>query len=359
MKGESLWEERERVPFNAMFWSTIKPNSVKVAKLRKKGKVGKNVKIGTGSVIIAENAEIGDNVSIAPGVVIRCKTLKVGAGSSIGMMCFFDAPYISIGKNTKIREQVMIGGMTFPDSKITIGDNVTIFQSTVLNPTKPITIGNGVGIGGDCHIFTHSSWQSIFKGYPTKFGPVTIEDGAWLPWCVFVMPNVTIGTCATIGACSVVTKNIPPYTLAVGSPARVIRERQDYLFTVTPDMRVTLLRDMLLEFLKYCDFMGVKTAMTELGDGWNKVKTVGDKSKQGRGCLYVLLSRSHKKPGIPDNVGEDDVVVFISEMYELLKPVLGEKSMICPDTEKKSGKMNPLANEFMRYMERYGVRFVD
>jgi acetyltransferase-like isoleucine patch superfamily enzyme len=54
-------------------------------------------------------------------------------------------------------------------------------------------------------------------------GPVTIEDEVWLGENVCVLPNVTIGKHSVVGSNSVVTKDIPPYSVAVGTPARVIK----------------------------------------------------------------------------------------------------------------------------------------
>lgn len=53
---------------------------------------------------------------------------------------------------------------------------------------------------------------------------VNIEEGCWLGQRVCVMPGVTIGARSIIGAASVVTKSIPPYSIAVGSPAKVIKQ---------------------------------------------------------------------------------------------------------------------------------------
>ena len=53
-----------------------------------------------------------------------------------------------------------------PESSLHIGKNTIVMQYTFLNPTKPLTIGDGTGIGGHCLLFTHGSWQDQLKGYP-------------------------------------------------------------------------------------------------------------------------------------------------------------------------------------------------
>ena len=57
--------------------------------------------------------------------------------------------------------------------------------------------------------------------------PITIEDKVWIGFGVNILKGVTIGEGAVIGACSVVTKDIPPYAVAVGNPARVVRNLKD------------------------------------------------------------------------------------------------------------------------------------
>jgi acetyltransferase-like isoleucine patch superfamily enzyme len=61
---------------------------------------------------------------------------------------------------------------------------------------------------------------------PFKEGKVTIHDGAHIGIGAIIMPGVTIGEGAIIGAGSVVTRDIPPYCVAVGSPAKVIKTFQ-------------------------------------------------------------------------------------------------------------------------------------
>lgn len=93
-----------------------------------------------------------------------------------------------------------------------------------------IEIGDGVAITTGVMILCHQRDLSDYRPgmyamhCPFKIGKVTIKDGAHIGIGAIIMPGVTIGKGAVIGAGSVVTKDIPDYCIAVGSPAKVIKE---------------------------------------------------------------------------------------------------------------------------------------
>lgn len=107
-------------------------------------------------------------------------------------------------------------------SQFIIGSNCVVLYRSYINTTRSVSIGNDVGIGGYCLVFTHSSWQNVLKGNPYLFANVIIGDGAWPPWNVTVLPGVIIGKGVTIGTGSVVTKNLSPGVFAAGVSARMI-----------------------------------------------------------------------------------------------------------------------------------------
>lgn len=114
---------------------------------------------------------------------------------------------------------------------VKVGHKGHISRYVVIDDTEPslVTIGKGVAITQGVMILTH---QRDLSGYrpgmyamecPFKSGKVEIKDGAHIGIGAIVMPGVTIGEGAVIGAGSVVTKDIPPYCVAVGTPAKVIK----------------------------------------------------------------------------------------------------------------------------------------
>jgi len=83
-----------------------------------------------------------------------------------------------------------------------------------------VLIGPGVGIFSASHETEPASRRAGIE----YTGQVTIGNDCWIGGKVVIMPGVTIGNGSTIGAGSVVTRDIPPFSVAVGSPARVIKK---------------------------------------------------------------------------------------------------------------------------------------
>ena len=136
------------------------------------------------------------------------------------------------------------GGCTSSESNVTIGANVGIFEGTVINPAKSVSIGDCVGIGADCLIWTHGAWLDPLKGFPYSFEPVTIGSNVWLPARSILLPGCNIGDNCVIGTGSIVTKDIPSGSLALGSPCEVIQENA-YPKKLTTQEKDAILKDIV------------------------------------------------------------------------------------------------------------------
>jgi maltose O-acetyltransferase len=109
---------------------------------------------------------------------------------------------------------------------IFIGDNVFINYNCVILDCAHVTIGNNVMMGPNVQIYTayHPlDAQERIKG-PELAAPVVIEDNVWIGGGAIICQNLTIGKDSTIGAGSVVTKDIPAGVFAAGNPCRVIKK---------------------------------------------------------------------------------------------------------------------------------------
>lgn len=168
---------------------------------------------------------------------------------------------IFIGSECFLAEKVILEARTEKDRGIVLGDRVVIRENTILTATRgTIVLDDNAWVGPNCLFYGngglvigkkvliagHTVIATINHNFDrldvpiydqgTTFEPVTICDGAWVGLNTSIMPGVTIGEGAVVGAGSVVTKNIPPYCIAVGNPARVVKKREGK--TERPSLRV-------------------------------------------------------------------------------------------------------------------------
>lgn len=112
--------------------------------------------------------------------------------------------------------------------ELSIGDYSGIGIKACIN--GPVTIGKNVMMGQEVIIYTtrHNDNRIDIPMMEQGMGqvlPVRIGDDVWIGGRVIILPGVTIGNGCIIGAGAVVTKDIPPYSVAVGVPAKVVRHR--------------------------------------------------------------------------------------------------------------------------------------
>ena len=110
--------------------------------------------------------------------------------------------------------------------RITIGTYCFVNWGAVFLDVGPITLGNSVQLGPNVQLLTatHPLGAAERRAGWQRSGPISIGDDAWLGGGVIVLPGVTIGAETVVGAGSVVTRDLPPGVVAVGNPARVVRE---------------------------------------------------------------------------------------------------------------------------------------
>lgn len=130
-----------------------------------------------------------------------------------------------IGEFTKIRKFTTIDALTTIGMYCFINKNTNITKAKIGNYCS---FANNVSIGQGEHIISRISTNTHF--YDNAYNELTLDDveighDVWIGTDVIVLRGVKIGNGAVIGANSVVTKDIPPYAVAVGSPARIIKYR--------------------------------------------------------------------------------------------------------------------------------------
>jgi acetyltransferase-like isoleucine patch superfamily enzyme len=152
--------------------------------------------------------------------------------------------YLEVGDNTMLSCQITFETQ---EGKIVIGNNSFIGSSQLICRNK-ITIEDNVFVAWGCSIYDHNSHSINYKDRQkdiqqqledfkkglnfienknwnvVKSSPILIKSNAWIGMNCIILKGVTIGEGAIVGAGSVVTKDVPDWTVVGGNPAKVIRE---------------------------------------------------------------------------------------------------------------------------------------
>lgn len=145
--------------------------------------------------------------------------IKIGRGSSIYLGVMFDVGprgRVSIGQFT-----LMNGARIICDTEVNIGDHCLVSWNTVFMDTHRLP---------DDSAARRRELENVARREPRRFEtetparPIRIGHNVWIGFDACVLPGVTIGAGSVIGARSVVVEDVPSYSVAVGNPARVIRQ---------------------------------------------------------------------------------------------------------------------------------------
>lgn len=162
--------------------------------------------------------EKGKHINFCSGLKLKNpQYISIGSGCFLGPDCRIEAwdkyndktfsPVIKLGNNVKINSTCHIGAI----NNINIGDDCLLGSHVLI-------IDHSHGNNSLSEIGIHPSQRDLFSK-----GGITIGKLCWICENVVVLPGVHIGECCVIGANSVVTKNIPAYSVAVGNPAHVVK----------------------------------------------------------------------------------------------------------------------------------------
>jgi acetyltransferase-like isoleucine patch superfamily enzyme len=122
---------------------------------------------------------------------------------------------------------LLLSGESCGKPKIEIGAKTYINRYTIVDASEEIVIGPECMIGPHCYIADHDHAVGAQDGPaagPLRAAPTRIEERSWIGAHVTILKGVTVGKGTVVGAGSVVTKSLPPGVIAVGNPARVLRE---------------------------------------------------------------------------------------------------------------------------------------
>ena len=189
------------------------------------GKLKSKIKLRLKQKMFNEHAVCGKNLVISQGSY--CTTPK--------------KEQFVIGDNCELASSRFY---VLGEGKITIGNNTTVRYDSKISSVCGITIGNSVIISNNVRIYDHNSHPtdpvmrekmcaSGFHGdlwSPTIADkkPVVIEDNVWIGEHSTIMKGVRIGKGSIVASNAVVTKDVPPYTIVAGNPAKIVKKIEGY-----------------------------------------------------------------------------------------------------------------------------------
>jgi len=135
---------------------------------------------------------------------------------------FYRAAGIKIGKGSTIHTRARF----YDPRNISIGEDSIIGEGVILDGRAKLTIGNHVDIASEVMIY-NSQHDVNDESFSAKNSPVKIEDYVFVGPRAIILAGVTIGRGAIVAAAAVVTKNVPPFAIIGGVPAKIIGERRN------------------------------------------------------------------------------------------------------------------------------------
>lgn len=138
---------------------------------------------------------------------------------------FFGPVRVFIGSHSALFDDVILAGV----GEVHIGDRSTIGHNSVLVSRERIQIGNDCMLAAFCYVLDvdheFADPQKPIPQQGLRIKPVIVGNDVWVGAGTFILRGVTIGDGAVVAANSVVTEDVPPYSVVAGSPARVIKQR--------------------------------------------------------------------------------------------------------------------------------------
>ncbi len=178
--------------------------------------------------------QVGQSTYVYPNVqLVGARNISIGSRVSIRDLCYVksDGNPISIGDDSRLGQGVHVVscGSYYHSSGIKIGKNSLVGPYTCIEGPGKVEIGSDCMLASHIGIYANNhSFDSIekpMKEQALTCKGITIGDDCWLGSGVKVLDGVAIGKGSVIGAGAVVNRDIPPYSIAVGVPAKVIRKR--------------------------------------------------------------------------------------------------------------------------------------
>lgn len=185
------------------------------------------LKKSNGLLFVGKKVEIKHSHSIQVGKNVKFENYSEIHGLSQDGLFFGNN--VTIGRNTMIRPSSYYGGNL--GKGLIIGDNSSIGPDGYVGCSGKIIIGKNVMLGPKCSLFAENhnfeDMDKSIKSQGVNQKGIIIEDNCWVGSNVIILDGVTIGKGSVIGAGTIITKDIPPYSIIIDKRNKSIQERMN------------------------------------------------------------------------------------------------------------------------------------
>ena len=307
--------------------------------------IGRSVRIDGGDIVLGEGVRILRNSTVKV-----LDELRIGAYGTVNEACEIGGRQITIGQELWMLPTAKIGGGSAYEltSSLEIGHYVHLGVQTLINTARPVTIGHEVGLGTRTSIYTHGAYPSRLQGFPVAFDGVEIGDFTWIPGAT-INPGVKIGRNVVVGVNSLVTSSLPDGCLAVGSPAKVVKENA-YPRPFGAEQRTRFFDEFLA---RYAVLLGSGGAVESGGpDGASRLDDgstilVGVAADDGASVMTGLAGAEGLDRRRVVAIGPGVAGATVPETWTLIDP----------STRRIRGTADAASERFVNELRRYGIRF--
>ena len=246
------------------------------------------------------------------------------------------------------RRQDRCGSAYEPPSRLDLGHYVHLGVQTLVNTARPVRIGHEVGLGTRTSIYTHGAYPSRLQGFPVAFEGVEIGDFTWIPGAT-INPGVRIGRNCVVGVNSLVTTSLPDGSLAVGSPAKVIKENA-YPRPFGPDRRAPFFEEFLG---RYAELLGTDAGVDP--GGREAATILDDRTVVFAGIAADDGARVVERMAGPGGLDRRRVIVVGEGIEATAAPE--HWTLLDPGSRRIRGAADAASERFVNELRRYGIRF--
>jgi acetyltransferase-like isoleucine patch superfamily enzyme len=307
--------------------------------------IGRAVRIEGGEIVLGEAVRV-----LRHSTVKVTERLEIGAHGTVNESCEIGGRSISIGQELWMLPTAKIGGGSAYErpSGLEAGHYAHLGVGTLINTARPVTIGHEVGLGTRTSIYTHGAYPSRLQGFPVAFDGVAIGDFTWLPGAT-VNPGVRIGRNCVVGVNSLVTTSLPDGSLAVGSPAKVVKENA-YPRPFGAEQRARFFGEFLE---RYAVLLGSDASATAAEGQDAAVLDTGD-------VVFAGIAAEDGGPAAerlagPGGLDDRRVLVVGEGVADASLPATW--TALDPRSRRIRGAADAAGERFVNELRRYGVRF--